>query len=145
MAKYLSRLRFSVFMTLVAGVGLVPSIMWSLNPNTYRVKLWVPNVNRYLEPIIAIMLVLLPIAYLIYRLRWPAAPVQGLSERQNTIYLIIDFGQIFLALLLLLDICYLSLYWIFGTPGPYHLDRLTYNNHQYNVMLAPYWNGAEFI
>ncbi len=147
MAEYLSRLRPIGLLLLVACVGLVPSILWSLKPDVYWVQLWVPNVNRYLEPAVAVMLVLLPIAYLIYRLRRPMVPTQELSERKSTIFFILNAAQIVVAFLLLPYLCYLVLYWIFGSSaaGPYHLDRLTYNNHQYNVMLAPYWNGADIV
>src|SRR5258708_10670188 len=67
--------------------------------------------------------------------------MQELSEKESTIIGIIDYVQIMLALPLLCYVLFLFLFVIFAsaTPGPYHLYSLTYNDHQYNVMLAPYW------
>src|SRR5437667_9578552 len=107
MAKYLSRLLPIEILLLIVFAGWVPSIVESLKPGTYWIQLWVPNVERYLQPIVFVTFVITLVIYLIYRV-WRIlrhkAVVEVLSERDRVIFFFIDITLYILAPLIL---CYI--------------------------------------
>src|SRR4051812_44349245 len=94
MAKYLFRLRPIGILLFIVLISQVPNIVAWIKPNTYWVDLWGRNANRDIAPFVVGLFAVLPIVWLVYRLKQARTLPEKLSERTEVIFFIIDFVHI---------------------------------------------------